>query len=164
MWRVLSPLPGDEPAAGVGPTRDGSADGGEGFALKQLSNGQRVLFVAHESGPKDFSVVDVTEPSEPKVILQTDIPDDRIRSNSLALVERDRARGNSSLSRIFFGIMKKYTLLMRKGYLFRYFPKKGSIFPHWEDMGKIKMITPFLELLQWTAFIVYGFWMPYVIR
>jgi len=68
-------------------TLGGFGNGGEGFALKQLPNGQRVLFVAHESGPKDFSIVDVTEPSEPKVILQTDIPDPRVRSNSLALVD-----------------------------------------------------------------------------
>lgn len=68
-------------------TLEGFGNGGEGFALKQLSNGQRVLFVAHESGPKDFSILDVTEPSDPKMILQTDIPDDRLRSNSLALVD-----------------------------------------------------------------------------
>ena len=66
---------------------DGFGNGGEGFGLKQLSDGRRILFVAHESGPKDFTVLDVTRPAEPKVIAQIDLPHGGIRSNSLALVD-----------------------------------------------------------------------------
>jgi len=65
---------------------NGFGNCGEGFALKQLPDGRRVLFIAHESAPIDFSVVDVTNPSEPQVILQTELPHSRIRSNSLAAV------------------------------------------------------------------------------
>lgn len=65
----------------------GFGNGGEGFSLKQLPDGRRVLFVAHEGPPKDFTVLDVTDPSEPKVIAQIDLPHGGIRSNSLALVD-----------------------------------------------------------------------------
>ena len=61
-------------------------NGGEGFGLKQLSDGRRVLFVAHEGPPKDFTVLDVTNPSRPRVIHQVDLPHHKIRSNSLAVV------------------------------------------------------------------------------
>lgn len=66
---------------------NGYGDGGEGFGLKQLPDGRRILFVAHESYPKDFTVLDVTNPSDPKVITQIDLPHDKLRSNSLALVD-----------------------------------------------------------------------------
>lgn len=66
---------------------NGFGNGGEGFALKQLPGGRRVLFIAHESGPKDFTVLDVTNPAEPKVIVQTDLPHNGVRSNSLAMVD-----------------------------------------------------------------------------
>jgi hypothetical protein len=59
---------------------------GEGLAIQTLSNGRRILYIAHESGPKDFSVVEVTDPTQPKLLLQTDLPHSDVRSNSLALV------------------------------------------------------------------------------
>lgn len=68
-------------------TLNGFGNGGEGFSLKQLPDGRRILFVAHEGPPKDFTVLDVTDPAEPKVIAQIDLPHNRIRSNSLALVD-----------------------------------------------------------------------------
>ena len=61
-------------------------NGGEGFGLKQLSDGRRILFVAHEGPPKDFTVLDVTNPFRPAVIEQIDLPHSKIRSNSLAIV------------------------------------------------------------------------------
>jgi len=66
---------------------NGFGNGGEGLALKQLPDGRRVLFIAHLDPPKDFTVVDVTEPGRPTVILQSDLPHGDIRSNSLALVD-----------------------------------------------------------------------------
>lgn len=65
---------------------NGFGKGGEGFALQKLPGGRRILYIAHESGPKDFSVVDVTSPSTPRVIMQTDLPHENVRSNSLALI------------------------------------------------------------------------------
>ena len=60
--------------------------GGEGFGLKALSNGERYLFLAHESGPKDFSVLNITNPSNPRLVLQVDLPGPNLRSNCMALV------------------------------------------------------------------------------
>ena len=48
----------------------GAGKGGEGLALRQYPNGQRVLFLAHESAPMCFTVIDVTKPEDPKVIAQ----------------------------------------------------------------------------------------------
>ena len=59
---------------------------GEGMAIQQLSGGRRVMWLAHES-TKDFTAVDVTDPSRPRVIVQTDLPHSEMRSNSLAVVE-----------------------------------------------------------------------------
>ena len=58
---------------------------GEGMALQQLSNGRRIMWLAHES-VKDFTGVDVTDPSQPRVIVQTNLPHTEARSNSLATV------------------------------------------------------------------------------
>ena len=66
---------------------NGFGNGGEGIALRQLPGGRRILYIAHEQGPKDFTVLDVTNPAEPKVIIQTDLPHNKIRSNSLAMVD-----------------------------------------------------------------------------
>jgi len=65
---------------------DGFGNCGEGLALKQLPDGRRILFIAHLDPPKDFTVLDVTNPANPSVILQTDLPHQEVRSNSLALV------------------------------------------------------------------------------
>ena len=41
---------------------NGVGKGGEGLAIKQYPGGQRVLYLAHESGPMCVSVLDVTHP------------------------------------------------------------------------------------------------------
>jgi len=66
---------------------NGFGKGGEGFAIIQLPGGRRILYVAHESAPKDFSVLDVTDPTRPRVIVQIDMPHEEVRSNGLALVD-----------------------------------------------------------------------------
>ncbi len=43
--------------------------GGEGMALRQYPDGRRVLFLAHESAPMCVSVVDVTKPDDPRIIV-----------------------------------------------------------------------------------------------
>lgn len=57
---------------------------GEGVAL--LRRGARkYLYVAHERGPVNFSVLDVTDPTGPVLLSQTLLPHADVRSNSLAL-------------------------------------------------------------------------------
>ena len=62
----------------------GRGRGGEGMVI--LARGdRRHLFVAHESAPTNFTVVDVSDPRSPAVVHQTDLPHFEVRSNSLAL-------------------------------------------------------------------------------
>lgn len=56
---------------------------GEGMSLQSAPDGRRILWLAHEGPPKNFTGVDVTDPRRPKVIVQTDLPHNRVRSNSL---------------------------------------------------------------------------------
>jgi len=56
---------------------------GEGVGLQKAPDGRRIFWMAHESAPKNFTVVDVSNVREPKLILQTDLPHARVRSNSL---------------------------------------------------------------------------------
>ncbi|HEX5368004.1 MAG TPA: hypothetical protein VFY10_01175, partial [Dehalococcoidia bacterium] len=65
---------------------NGFGNGGEGLALQKTRDGRRVLWIAHESAPKNFTAVDVSDPIEPSVITQTDLPHEKVRSNSLDVV------------------------------------------------------------------------------
>lgn len=56
---------------------------GEGMSMQAASDGRRIMWLAHEGPPKNFTGVDVTDPANPKVVVQTDLPHNRIRSNSL---------------------------------------------------------------------------------
>src|SRR5881394_2537302 len=64
-------------------TLNGHGGMGEGMSLQRARGGRRVLWLAHESAPKNFTAVDVTEPRAPRVIVQTDLPHRAMRSNSL---------------------------------------------------------------------------------
>ena len=64
---------------------NGAGKGGEGLALRQYPDGQRVLFLAHESAPMCVSVIDVTKPEDPKVIAQLPVEAEFVRCNSLGL-------------------------------------------------------------------------------
>ncbi|MCH8062611.1 MAG: hypothetical protein IH861_08920 [Chloroflexi bacterium] len=66
---------------------NGFGNGGEGMAMQTTSDGRRIMYIAHESAPKDFTGVDVTDPKHPKVIVQTDLPHSDVRSNSLDMVD-----------------------------------------------------------------------------
>jgi hypothetical protein len=59
---------------------------GEGMAMQLAKDGRRILWLAHESAPKNFTAVDVTEPRAPKVVVQTELPHAKVRSNSLDIV------------------------------------------------------------------------------
>ena len=56
---------------------------GEGMSMQLTGAGRRILWLAHESAPKNFTGVDVTDPAHPRVICQTDLPHRNVRSNSL---------------------------------------------------------------------------------
>src|SRR5918993_619086 len=56
---------------------------GEGMSIQIAPDGRRILWLAHESAPKNFTAVDVSEPRNPKVVVQTDLPKSYMRSNSL---------------------------------------------------------------------------------
>jgi len=45
-----------------------------------------MCWMAHESAPKNFTAVDVTDPRNPKMVVQTDLPHAQVRSNSLDVV------------------------------------------------------------------------------
>ena len=64
---------------------NGAGKGGEGLSLTQYPNGKRVLFLAHESAPICFSVIDVTNPEKPAVIKQVPVEADFVRCNSMGL-------------------------------------------------------------------------------
>ena len=64
-------------------TLNGHGGMGEGMSLQLAKGGRRVLWLAHESAPKNFTAVDVTDPRAPKVVVQTDLPHAQMRSNSL---------------------------------------------------------------------------------
>ncbi|CAM3714556.1 LVIVD repeat-containing protein [Bordetella bronchialis] len=56
---------------------------GEGIAMQQAADGRRILWMAHESAPKNFTAVDVTDPRQPRMVVQTELPHMKVRSNSL---------------------------------------------------------------------------------
>lgn len=64
-------------------TLNGFGNVGEGISLQLANDGRRILWVAHESAPKNFSGIDVSDPRKPQVICQTDLPHNTVRSNSL---------------------------------------------------------------------------------
>lgn len=57
---------------------------GEGTSL-YVSGGRRFLYVAHERGPVNFSILDVSDPRSPRLIGQVELPHEKVRSNSLAI-------------------------------------------------------------------------------
>ncbi|HUK10081.1 MAG TPA: hypothetical protein VLX09_19575 [Stellaceae bacterium] len=61
----------------------GHGNVGEGVSLQLAKGGRRILWMAHESAPTDFTGVDVTDPRHPRVIVQTELPHRQVRSNSL---------------------------------------------------------------------------------
>ncbi len=62
---------------------DGFGGMGEGMSVQIAPDGRRIIWLAHESAPKNFTAVDVSNPRKPKVVCQTDLPQSHMRSNSL---------------------------------------------------------------------------------
>src|SRR5512147_817079 len=65
---------------------DGHGGIGEGCNMQMTKDGRRILWLAHESAPKNFTGVDVSDPRNPKVVTQTELPHAEVRSNSLEVV------------------------------------------------------------------------------
>lgn len=66
-------------------TLNGFGGMGEGLAIQIAKDGRRILWCAHESAPKNFTAVDVSDPRNPRVVCQTELPQPYMRSNSLEL-------------------------------------------------------------------------------
>jgi hypothetical protein len=64
-------------------TLNGYGGMGEGMSMQLVRGGRRVLWLAHESAPKNFTAVEVSDPRKPRVIVQTELPHRAMRSNSL---------------------------------------------------------------------------------
>ena len=67
-------------------TLDGFGGIGEGMSMQLTKDGRRILWLAHESAPKNFTAVDVTDPKNPKIVARRDLPESHMRSNSLETV------------------------------------------------------------------------------
>src|ERR1043165_8834435 len=65
---------------------DGFGGMGEGMSMQFAKDGRRILWLAHESAPKNFTSVDVTDPKNPKIVSRADLPNSNMRSNSLETV------------------------------------------------------------------------------
>src|SRR5439155_11678806 len=64
---------------------NGFGNVGEGMVIQLTRDGRRVLWLAHESAPKNLTALDVGDPRKPSVIFQSDLPHGDMRSNSLDL-------------------------------------------------------------------------------
>ena len=51
-------------------TLNGFGGMGEGTAMQMARDGRRILWLAHESAPKNFTAVDVSDPRKPKVVVE----------------------------------------------------------------------------------------------
>ena len=47
---------------------------GEGIAMKFSRDGRRIMYLANENPPICFSVLDVTDPSDPRLVWQLPLP------------------------------------------------------------------------------------------
>ena len=65
---------------------DGFGGMGEGMSMQLAKDGRRILWLAHESAPKNYTAVDVTDPKTLKIVARADLPHNRMRSNSLETV------------------------------------------------------------------------------
>jgi len=65
---------------------DGFGGLGEGTAIQMSKDGRRILWLAHETAPKNFTALDVSDPRDPRLVVQTNLPEPYMRSNSLEVV------------------------------------------------------------------------------
>jgi hypothetical protein len=65
---------------------DGFGGMGEGMSMQLAKDGRRILWLAHESAPMNYTAVDVTDPRTLKIVARAELPHNRMRSNSLETV------------------------------------------------------------------------------
>src|SRR3974390_1013224 len=65
---------------------DGFGGIGEGMSIQIAKDGRRILWLAHERAPKNFTAIDVSDPRAPKIVARADLPQSHMRSNSLETV------------------------------------------------------------------------------
>ena len=58
---------------------------GEGLAMKITPEGRWLFYVAHENPPMAMSILDVTDPTKPELVYQSEVPHNDVRGNSLAI-------------------------------------------------------------------------------
>ena len=58
---------------------------GEGLAMKVTPDGRWLFYVAHENPPMAMSILDVTDPTKPELVYQSEVPHNDVRGNSLAI-------------------------------------------------------------------------------
>jgi hypothetical protein len=59
---------------------------GEGMGMQKTKDGRRVMWLGHEGAPKNFTAIDVTDPKNPRMIIQTELPHNKMRSNNLEVL------------------------------------------------------------------------------
>ncbi len=64
----------------------GHGNVGEGMSIQRAPDGRRILWLAHESAPVNFTALDVSDPRAMRVVSQTMLPHAEMRSNSLDVV------------------------------------------------------------------------------
>ena len=64
-------------------TLEGFGGVGEGMGIQIAKDGRRIMWLAHEGAPKNFTGLDISDLKNPQVIVQTELPHDHVRSNSL---------------------------------------------------------------------------------
>src|SRR6516164_492469 len=65
---------------------DGFGGIGEGRSIQVAKDGRRILWLAHESAPINFTAVDVGDPRAPKIVARRHLAHAQMRSNSLETV------------------------------------------------------------------------------
>ena len=75
---------------------DGFGGMGEGMSMQIAPDGRRIIWLAHESAPKNFTAVDVSDPRKPKMVVQTDLPQS-LHALELARDHRQRHGGRLSV-------------------------------------------------------------------
>src|SRR5260370_9553614 len=59
---------------------------GEGMAIPIAKDGRRIMWLAHDSAPTNFTAADVSHPRNPKLVVHTDLPESFMRPNPRALL------------------------------------------------------------------------------
>jgi len=79
---------------------NGFGNVGEGINMQLAPDGRRILWLAHESAPTNFTGVDVSDPRKPKVVTQTQLPHTQ---HALEFARRGRQHADRRVSDVETG-------------------------------------------------------------